>query len=190
MNPNHEHHGHEMDMSGEPLGGSASITGMMRMFLHFGLGDLLLFKGLVIDNQTKLCIACFLLFLGAVLLEALSFVGSLSCRCQLKPFGSRKLADHEHHERDEADRAYCCYGPEASQSGAFLHCEYSSLLRRQSKWHQLFLAILYAFRTALSLTLMLAAMTYNVCLIFAILLGESHFLSTELMICSQCQKET
>jgi len=56
--------------------------GMMRMYFHFGLGDLFLFKGFVLDSGQAMCIVCLLVFLGAILIEAIDYTrGYLSCRC-------------------------------------------------------------------------------------------------------------
>jgi hypothetical protein len=42
---------------------------MMKMYFHFGLGDMVLFKNLVMDSNTTLMLTCLVLFLSGILLE-------------------------------------------------------------------------------------------------------------------------
>lgn len=170
----HNHESHEsMDMN--------DSMGMMKMYLHFGLGDLLVFKGLVVDTNFKMVVSCVILFLAGILLELMSYLRCVSCQCELrKPFRVPvKIGNHDHHEDERGsscnNRQYCCYGPATTRAAAcggvdLIHCEYG-LLRQNSPGHKIFQTVLYVIRTSLSLGLMLVAMTYNVCLIFAIIMG-------------------
>lgn len=161
----------------------------MTMYFHFDLGDLLLFKGLIIDSNQRLYLACLLITLASILVEALSHLNGLRCRCELrKTFSlvSTNIAPNRNHrhpsvdsdcvERDEESDILpfkrCC---ESSVNGyvatPLIHCELATL-RRDTPMNRLMFALLYGIQVFLSLTLMLVSMTYNVYFILSIALGK------------------
>lgn len=169
-----------------PSSTSDSMMPMMKMYFHFGLGDQLLFSNLIIDSQVKLCLACLILFGLAMLLEAIKFLRGLRCRCELKPF-HKKLSGQMHLHDAAQERAHnnncdsnnqsahpCCLTKTISNSqhtNNYIHCEFG-LFRHESRTYRFAQATLQFICTSLSFALMLAAMTYNVCIIFAIVSGK------------------
>lgn len=183
-NMDHRMHPH-MDRERESVAemGGHSEHSMMKMYLHFGLGDELLISGLRLDTNLKLCAACAVVFLLSLAFEALNYVRGLRCQCELRFRGApSKLADHDHdhdHERrlggtgscgdEQTAGRLCCSG---GLGAAGSHCELSQF-RRDTGAYRLVQALVALLASGLAFTLMLVAMTYNVCLIFAIVLGES-----------------
>lgn len=188
----HDHSHHEMDktMTNQSQVGNLS---MMKMYLHFGLGDELLFPGLRIDSNLKMILACLLIFIAAIILEAIYYLRGLRCQCQLRRFAQTKLVSSAaaHHEHDttgnncDQSARLCCSASrhnrasvDTTTSGCHMasiteaaHCEYG-LFRPENKCYRLVQACLQVLATALAFALMLVAMTYNICLIFAILMGK------------------
>ena len=69
-------HHHHMEHGGDTMS-------MMKMYFHYGLGDLVLFKGFTMDTNTKLILTSLVLFSCGVLLELIDYSrGYLSCRCR------------------------------------------------------------------------------------------------------------
>lgn len=183
----HHHHAgmhHEIDESlpNESNQSTSSLSSsemsMMKMYFHFGLNDQVLFERLILDSNFKLCLTCIILFIIAIFCEALKYLRGLRCRCELvKPFHS-KLLSHDHPQSDDNNRTggyheresgrLCCTGRNAN---GVVHCQLG-LFRHQNKSYRLSQAFIHIICTTLSLTLMLVAMTYNVCLIFSIVLGK------------------
>lgn len=216
------HHGGGAGMSTSPtayqmlahtdLNGTSTDTmhGMMKMFFHFGLGDLFLVEGFVLDSSTKLWLISLALFVGAILLEAIDYSREyLSCMCnlaaanqtarvssfhllqdqdngqhpagccapavgQVTPSGSccGQARPGHHHQRDELAHNTAGANSVAGDKPAGCCPKKARCLRREQLYLRVSQAILQSVRTGLSLALMLAAMTYNICLIFAILLGK------------------
>lgn len=186
-NQNFEHMSHDSSMS---MG--------MTMYYHFGLGDLLLFKGVFVDSWLRLAIACVSIALVSMLVEALSLFNGLRCRCELsKAFNlatTRFSPSHRHDSSIDWERAdnettastTGCRSPEsvtyrrccekrdnysAIIDTPYIHCELGQL-RSSGLPSRLFFALSYGVQVFLSLSLMLVAMTYNVYLIVSICLGE------------------
>lgn len=126
------------------------MMNMMKMYFHFGLGDLLLFKGMNLDTNLRLVLACLMLFLMSIVLEAMSRARICLCNSASHPQGSPAT-------QPPVDGVYS--GPCGLRMRSHRRC---------------LQALIQFFRTFLSLTIMLAAMSYNICLIFAISLGKSH----------------
>lgn len=179
----------DMSMMADMSSSGGYSMPMMKMYFHFGLGDQLLFSNLIIDTQVKLCLACLILFALAILLEAIKFLRGLRCHCQLRPF-HKKLSGQAHlHEltqegshndcddpRNRSAANLCCLSyksiPNQRTSGNYVHCEFG-LFKHENRTYRMVQATLQFICTGLSLTIMLAAMTYNVCIIFAIVSGKS-----------------
>lgn len=173
---------------------------MMRMYFHFGLGDQLLFRSLIVDSNYKLLAACLVLCLASILNEAIRHWRTIKCNCELPFIGASKLSDHDHDHDDNAAVAaavhYCCAGsnytgyqqdndsasydayrsPRIQQQPRYRHCEHR-LLRQETQLFRLAQVILHTIGYSLSLTLMLVVMSFNVCLIFSIVFGEFRFYS-------------
>lgn len=200
MDDHHLHESHHMDS-----GTDGSGMMMMKMYFHYGLGDMVLFKGLVMDSNTTLMLTCLILFLAGVLLEFIDYSrGYLSCRCravanslnaQYKSSsesrlvngnpaqeqtwsccaGSRGLSSNQQEtEREQLEHSNQMRRRNLESSGAARHFEAKFFPVRSPDPHiyRLIQAGLQFIRTGISLTLMLVAMTYNICLIFPIVLGE------------------
>lgn len=179
---------------------------MMKMYFHFGLGDMVLFKSLVLDSMFKMWATCLMLFLCSILLEAIDYSrGYLSCHCNRQQREKRILranaqsrqasaahliSESENNNNnnnsssngiDQSTAAHhrewsCCSGSNnnsdnnnnsGSPTGKFFPVQTSDppLIR-------LVQSLLQVIRTTLSLGLMLVVMTYNLCLIFPIVLGK------------------
>lgn len=173
------HHEIEETLHNESGLSTSSEMSMMKMYFHFGLNDQVLFESLILNSNFKLCIACISLFMAAILCEALKYLRGLRCRCELvKPFHSKLLSHEYHHHQTDNNRSegceqisggrLCCTGRNA---GRVVHCQLG-LFRYQNRSYRLAQAILQIICTTLSLCLMLVAMTYNVYLIFSIVLGK------------------
>lgn len=207
MDHQHSHHHEQHSMDGGGGGG-----GMMKMYFHFGLGDMLLVRNFVIDSPFKMALVCLAVFLGAILLEAMDYTrGYLSCRCKqvsanikARKNGSSSSSQDElilnPEQQQPRQPSSCCRSQVKSESdhsgqnvtsaaeAAAGGCSYCRLAKRdegnflgslcagdasQVSWSCRFLqSMLHFCRTGLALILMLVAMTYNVCLIFPIMLGK------------------
>lgn len=165
--------------------------GKMMMFFHVGLGDLLLFRNFVIDSQARLLLAAILLFLAALLLEAIDYTRAyLSCKCQsggqrpaLAGPGSASgppSRNASHLLEGQPSSWPCCAGSgqqlrDDGKASAKAQASFLPALLSQSRARgraRLVQATLQFVRTGLSLSLMLAAMTYNICLITPIVFGK------------------
>lgn len=187
----------------------------MRMYLHFGYGDTLLFEQLHVNSAFKMLFACFVLFLASVMIEAIAYLRTLRCTCDLAPLrltkgGKQQQQQLQTPEDAESDNmsAYECENGEQMDSGGSAkvstECQKTSSHKRQRNAEntaaaaaaaedtcgcashfdcdrcafdtsnikfRLVHTVLQLVRCGLVYTLMLAAMTYNVCLLFAIIAG-------------------
>lgn len=149
----------------------------MKMYFHFGLNDTLLFKGLVLDSRFKIWAASTVLFLLSFIYEYIKYVRSVKCGCQASK-QSQVVA------QAESTGSSCCM-PQTSNgtrcnadnnTGSELmiapnrdNC-FVSILR--NKRHRFLDTLLHTLQMAIGYILMLSVMTYNVCIIFAILMGK------------------
>lgn len=177
----------------EHMSHESSMPMHMTMYYHFGLGDLLLFKGVFVDSWLRLVIACISVTLVSMLVEALSLFNGLRCRCELsKAFNlaTSQFSAHRHSsidlERTDNEATTrrcqesfpyrrCCERRDnypAIIDAPYIHCELGRL-RSSSLASRIFFAFSYGVQVFLSLTLMLVAMTYNLYLILSICLGAS-----------------
>lgn len=146
-----DHHHHESNTSPHEMS-------MMKMYFHFGLNDQVLFPRLILDSNLKLCLTCLVLFITAIFCEFLKYLRGLRCRCELvKPFHLKLINGHDHEQGGNGRNGN-------------VHCKLGLL--GQNRSYRLAQSLLQAICTFLSLALMLVAMTYNICLIFAIVLGK------------------
>lgn len=169
---------------------------MMKMYFHFGLGETVLFESVVIDSRMKMWLASLALFLAAILLEAIDYSRSyLSCRCASTSAGngrhtsacSQSQLINGAAVRNEPDGGQnrwprcrgsqgpvpACLVPDGQLGPALKEkLRYFPVQTTDSRRRRALQSGLHFLRTGLSLCLMLVAMTYNVCLIFPILLGK------------------
>lgn len=131
---------------------------MMKMYFHGGYEDQFLFQNLSIDTPLKLWSLCGVLFLLSMVYEAIKYVRCVSCGCQSSKQGSQAsngnfagdLQDNETNVR----LARSCY-----------------VGRLRSRRHRLIQALLHTVQTSIGFLLMLTVMSFNVCIIFAVVLG-------------------
>lgn len=168
------HHHREIEEASLNSGGTDMEMDMgmgmgMKMYFHFGLGDQLLFSKLIIDSNLKLWLASATLFGLSIILEAIKYMRGLRCQCELQPFYTKlpfHSNQHEHIASGQDHGRLCCSG----RSGG-AHCQLG-LFKHRNRGYRLAQALLQVACASLSFVLMLAAMSYNVCLIFAIVLGR------------------
>lgn len=189
IQPQPQHHQHQGDSMG-----SMPTMMMMKMYFHFGLGDQVLFESFIMDSTLKLWLTCVALFFVAILLEAIDYSrGYLSCRCVPKdrevlisngrhtaPTSSNQAhlinSSSIRNEPDGGQQWSCCNGSSIGNQilNTNKRCgsQYFPVKSLDSTSVRLVQSSLHFIRTGISLCLMLVAMTYNVCLIFPILLGK------------------
>lgn len=128
---------------------------MMKMYLHFGFGDQFLFEQLVIDSTLKMFSVCGVLFSLTILYEAIKFIRCVSCGCQtVKTHSSTDNGDVQDSETN-VRLAHNCY-----------------VGRLRTRRHKLIQTMLHTAQTALGFLLMLSVMSFNLCIIFAVVLGK------------------
>ena len=126
---------------------------MMKMYFHFGYENQFLFEQLNIDSCVKLWATCGVLFGLTVLYEAIKYVRCVRCGCRpnKSDCGNEGAGDSETNVR----LAHNCY-----------------VGRLRDRRHRLIQTLLHTAQTALGFLLMLAIMSFNVCIIFALLVGK------------------
>lgn len=128
---------------------------MMRMYFHFGFGDQFLFEQLKIDSTLKMWTVCGVLFLLTMLYECIKYIRCVHCGCQMsKNFpvdNGENLQDNETNIR----LARNCY-----------------VGRLRTRRHRLIQTLLHTAQTSLGFLLMLSVMSFNLCIIFAIIVGK------------------
>jgi hypothetical protein len=123
----------------------------MRMFFHFSLADYILFQGAVPETPREFALACFLVGCLAILLEAVVFLNAYyEAQVKYKPSAV-------------ADELKSLNGSTASGT-AFMRVPVRPMI-------DLGRALLRVLQFAVSYSLMLIAMTFNVGLIIAMLVG-------------------
>lgn len=148
MDHNHHHNNAELqqnDMS------------TMKMYFHFGFGDQILFEQLKVDSTLKLWSVCGLLFLITILFEYIKYVRSVRCGCQvLKVHGTGNSENnYQDNETNLASLPRNCF------VGGF-----------HNKKHRMIQTALHTVQTSIGFLLMLAVMSFNLCIIFAIIAGK------------------
>lgn len=130
----------------------------MKMFFHYGYEDQFLFEHFGVDSPLKMWFTCGLLFAISVIFEAIKYVRCVRCGCiNGKPLDcSNGTSDGNLNENGTGVRlARNCY-----------------VGRLRSQKHRLIQTLLHTTQTALGFVLMLSVMSFNLCLIFAILVGK------------------
>lgn len=164
----HHHQQHDtaslkhVDDASQPTGHKMEIgnESMMSMYFHSGFGDQFLFKSLVIDSYVKMFSVCAMMFLLSVCFEAIKYFRCVRCGCpSSKP---RCLMNPSGEENNETQNT------RTNNSSSTNVCYVS---RFRTRRHKLLQTSLHTIQTALGFLLMLAAMSYNLCIIFAIILG-------------------
>lgn len=129
---------------------------MMKMYFHFGFGDQFLFEHLHIDNTLKMWSVCGALFLLTLLFEAIKYIRCVHCGCQ-------SMKSH-HVSTENGDL------PDNDTNIRFMRNCYVGRLR--SSRHRFIQTLLHTAQTSLGFLLMLSVMSFNLCIIFAILVGK------------------
>lgn len=124
----------------------------MKMYFHFGFGDQFLFKDLHIDSTLQMWTICGILFLVSILYEYIKYIRVVRCGCQInKHCVVTETGDSQHNEN-----------------------RYVGSLR--TRRHRLIQTVLHTVQTIISIIIMLSIMSFNLCIIFAILVGKLLFL--------------
>lgn len=132
---------------------------MMKMYFHFGFGDQFLFENLHVDSTVKMWSVCGVLFLLTLIYEAIKYVRCVHCGCQ---FGKTHCTGSDNGETLQDS---------SNETNVRLarNC-YVGRLRTQR--HRLVQTALHTIQTALGFLLMLSVMSFNLCIIFAIIVGK------------------
>lgn len=127
---------------------------MSKMYFHFGFGEEFFFKGFIIDNTFKMWLVCGILFALTILYEAIKYVRCVRCGCQVNKNmnGAGDMQD----------------GPETTVR--MVHNCYVGRLR--GRRHRLIQTLMHVTQTTIGFILMLAVMSFNLCIIFAVVAGK------------------
>jgi copper transporter 1 len=161
--------------------GAMTHDSMMKMYFHFGLGDTLLFKSFVLNSSLDLWNACAIFFLIAVLYEGLKSLRERLLRRSYASSSSYHVATIDRLMDGGLNDTTSNVGGTGNTSPGESHlvgdASYSAghhRLRRGCRmfsWPHVIQSSLHVLQVAISYTLMLGFMTFNVCLCFAILVG-------------------
>lgn len=132
---------------------------MSKMYFHGGYESQFLFENLAIDTPVKLWSLCGGLFVLSIIFEAIKYVRCVSCGCRVnKPECSASSANFAGDLQDNETNvrlARNCY-----------------VGRFRTQRHRLIQVLLHMVQTAIGFFLMLSVMSFNVCIIFAIVVGN------------------
>lgn len=131
----------------------------MKMYFHFGFEDNFLFPQLNIDSSLKMWSVCGAMFLLCIIFEAIKYVRSVNCGCRVV----KNQPMSENVEFNNVD----------THIRSVRNCLVSEARSTKNKLSQ---TLLHVAQTTVGLTIMLAAMSFNVCIIFAILVGTFIFM--------------
>lgn len=130
---------------------------MMKMYFHFGYEGQFMFEQLKIDSPIKLWGFCFIIFLASVLFEFIKYIRCVHCGCSTAKSNCNIDGGDISDNNDTNTRL------------ARNNC-YVSRLR--SRRHRCIQTVLHTAQTALGFVIMLSVMSFNICIIFAILVGK------------------
>lgn len=128
---------------------------MMKMYLHFGFGDQFLFENLTIDSTFKMWSVCGVLFVLTLLYESIKYVRCVHCGCQMSKSFSADNGESLQDNETSVRLARNCY-----------------VSRLRTRKHRLVQTLLHTAQTSLGFLLMLSVMSFNLCIIFAIVVGK------------------
>lgn len=132
---------------------------MSKMYFHFGYGDQFLFEHLSIDAYWKMWSICGVLFIITILYEFLKYVRCVHCGCQM---GRNNFhAENGEHLQDNNDTNVQCQLAQNCYVG-----------RLRTRRHRLIQTLLHTAQTSLGFLIMLSVMSFNLCIIFAIIVGK------------------
>jgi hypothetical protein len=133
---------------------------MMKMYFHFGFEDQFLFEQLNINSYIRFWATCGALFLLTILFEAIKYARCVRCGCL-------------NQENFPSANGNVCSG-DAQDNGPCVRLATHSCYvgRLRSRKHRLIQTMLHTFQTALGFVLMLSVMSFNLCIIFAIVAGK------------------
>lgn len=131
---------------------------MMKGYFHSGFGDQFLFEALVVDSTLKMFSICGLMFLLSIAFEYVKYFRCVRCGC---PSGkSRCPSDSVGDMNDD------------NNTNNLTSHDTCYVSRYRTDRHRLMQTILHTTQTTLGFLLMLAVMSFNLCIIFAILFGK------------------
>lgn len=145
------HHHHHSFMANQ-ADNSSEI--MMRSYFHGGFGDQYLFECLVLDSKLKMWSVATLLLVISIAFEYVKFIRCVRCGCSpSRRFKCATVSDNVAIQDD--------LGPDSCYVGRF-----------HTRKHRLIQTLLHTFQTTLGFVIMLSLMTFNLCLIFPIIVGK------------------
>lgn len=141
---------------------------MSKMYFHGGYEDQFLFAQLSIDSPLKLWIVCSVLFVLTILFEAIKYVRCVRCGCRAEKMApcANENGDLQDNETNVRMARNCYVG------------------RLRQRRHRVIQTLLHSAQTSLGFLIMLSVMSFNVCIIFAVLVGKyiSHYLDYVLIV--------
>lgn len=140
----------------------------MKPYFHFGFGDQFLFEQLRIDSNLKMWTTCTVLFILTLIFEAIKYVRCVRCGCQ-QPMRKSQATNGEH-ANDNGDLQD--HNDTSNIRLAYQHNLNCYVGRFRSQRHRLIQTILHTAQTTLGFVIMLSVMSFNLCIIFAILVGK------------------
>lgn len=145
---------HEMMNHNSPTKNSM----MMKMYFHFGLGDTILFENCVVNTQVQLMITCFVFLLISVLYEGLRYYRQFVLKKNVKFYQLATISNQMDNETGDVETRDTVNDSEQWK-------------RSNINCLHLYQSLLHVLQVAISYTLMLGFMTFNVWICIAILLG-------------------
>lgn len=139
----------------------------MKSYFHSGFGDQFFFENLIIDKHVKMLSVCGIMFLLSIALEFIKYMRCVRCGC---PSGKMRCPVREDGDlQEEANMNANGNLPTIGSSCYVSRFRVARLRLLQTALHTL--------QMTLGLALMLAAMSFNLCIIFAIILGKYLYIS-------------
>lgn len=145
---------------------------MMKSYFHFGFGDQFLFQNLVVDSNLKMWGTCGVMFAITLIFEAIKYVRCVRCGCQQVSKKSAQNNCHESSENNNGDANIDTNDTTEIRLG-YQHNLNCYVGRFRSQRHRFIQTLLHTAQTTLGFIIMLAVMSFNLCIIFAILVGKS-----------------
>lgn len=139
---------------------------MMKSYFHFGYEGQFFFKNYAVDNTVYMFATCAVICIMAIVFEYIKYIRCVRCGC---PSGRNTCPSVTDGSGD------CNSGPNV-QLSRNPNCYVGHLRTRR---HRLSQTLLHTLQTVIGLLIMLAAMSFNICIIFAIIVGEYRVFDSE-----------
>lgn len=134
---------------------TSKSMGMMKSYFHFGFKDQFMFSAVIIDNAWLMILDCGIMFLLAILFEHIKYMRCVRCGC---PSG-----------RGSCPNGNSNHNTNGGDSGIQVSCYVGHL---RTKQHRMIQTLLHTLQTTIGFLLMLAVMSFNLCIIFAVISGK------------------